>query len=138
MTGAILGNGVALKRGDGASPEVFTSIGEVVSHGGPNQTVNEVAVTHLGSTVHEYLTGLRDSGELTLEANYLGSDTQQNALETDMANGALRNFQMTFPFSPVRTAAFSGRVTAFGLAGGVDEPVRLSISIRITSLITWT
>src|SRR5688572_24654951 len=48
-TTGFTGIGAALKIGDGASPEVFTAIGNVTSFG-IEQNADQIDATHLGST----------------------------------------------------------------------------------------
>ena len=47
MTQAIHTQGTKLQRGDGAGPEVFTTIAVVISFTGPTETAKQVDVTSL-------------------------------------------------------------------------------------------
>lgn len=89
-------NGVTIKRGDGATPtEVFTLFPEVNSMSGLGKTNPLVEVTNFDSTGREYIAGLADGTEVTLEANYLPGDTEQAGLIADVDAGANRNFEIT-------------------------------------------
>ena len=51
---ALESQGMAIKRGDGASPEVFTTIPEVRSINGPDGSASEIDVSDLSSTSREF------------------------------------------------------------------------------------
>ena len=63
-TVAFLGSQTLLKIGNAASPEVFTTIGEVTSIGAIGQRNDLVEVTHMLSTAKEYIGGLPDGQEV--------------------------------------------------------------------------
>ena len=54
MTLAVLGSGATLQLGSGASPQVYTTIAEVLRCGPIGSTNPEVDVTNLDSTAKEY------------------------------------------------------------------------------------
>ena len=72
MTAATLGYGTLLKMGDGASPEVFTTIGEVGDFEDSDDTELVEATNHdsLGSR-REYIAGLIDGAEIQFPVNYI-------------------------------------------------------------------
>lgn len=93
MSSAFL-NGVTIKRGDGAGTEVFTPMSEVIGLSGLGKTNPLVEVSSFDSTVREYIAGLADGTEVTLEANYLPADAEQQGLITDVDDGLNRNFEI--------------------------------------------
>lgn len=93
MSDAFL-NGVTISRGDGGGTEIFNAMKEVISMSGLGLLNPLVEVTSFDSTVREYIAGLADGTEVTLEANYLPADTEQQGLITDVDAGDNRNFEI--------------------------------------------
>ena len=60
--------GLKLQRGDGATSEAFTTIGEVTNIKGPSEKVDSLEVTSFDSTGKEYISGLTDAGEHRVDA----------------------------------------------------------------------
>ena len=47
--------GCTISYGDGASPQVMTAIGQVISINGPTGTTGEIDVTNLSSSAKEFI-----------------------------------------------------------------------------------
>lgn len=137
MSSAIETQGTELKRGDGATPEVFTTVGEVVSFTGPGGSASVIDVTHLLSTAREKRMGLPDEGQFTFEVNLIPSDTAQIGLRTDRAARTLRNFQLVLTDVATTTLSFAAYVTGFSLSGGVDNVTKASVTLEISGAVTW-
>lgn len=128
---------VALKRGNGATPEVFTLIGEITDITGPGGAASEIDVTHLQSTAKEIVLGLPDEGEVQLKLNMVPSDAQQTGLRNDRAAGTLRNFKLVLSDVGLTTASFAAYVKTYSVAAGVDKKIELSLTLRVSGLVTW-
>ena len=96
-TVAFKGAQTLIQLGDGASPEVFTTIGEVVSFGALGQRNDLIEVTHLLSTAKEYIGGLPDGVEIPVVCNYIPTNTQQVAMIAKVASGLSANFKYKLP-----------------------------------------
>ncbi len=97
-TAAFLGSQTLLQVGDGASPEVFTTIGEVVSISPLAQKKDLVEVTHLLSTAKEFIGGLSDGQEITITCNLLQTNAQQVALLLAASTvSTAKNFKYKLP-----------------------------------------
>ena len=99
---ATIGYGSTLKKGDGATPEIFTTIAEVFSIEPPSQESDDVEVTNLDSLgrMKEYIAGMGEPGELSFEMNFLPTNATQDAttgLIADRVSGIVQNFQIEFP-----------------------------------------
>lgn len=130
--------GVTIARGDGASPEVFTALGEVKSIQGPGGSASVIDTTNLSSTAKEKAMGLQDEGQITLELNLDTDDTMQTGLRTDRTNQTLRNFKITLTdSSPATTLTFAAYVTNFSIAAAVDDVVTASVTLEISGAVTW-
>lgn len=133
--------GLKLQRGDGGGTEVFTTIGEVTNIKGPGEKASQLDATSFDSTAMEYIAGLSDSGELTFDVNFVGSDAQQQGLRTDMRAGTLRNFKLILNdhATTPTTVTFAAIVTsAPEIAGSVNQVIKASCSLKVSGLPTWS
>jgi hypothetical protein len=135
---ALPAQGTLIKIGDGASPEVFTSLGEVSSIDGPGGQAAVIDVTDLSSTAKEKRMGLQDEGQLSFEINFLPADAQHAQLRTDKASGDSRNFQLLFTDSPPTTWTFAAFVLGVPVSFSVDNVTKGSVTLEITGSITET
>jgi len=94
---AIVANQSKFLRGDGATPEIFTAVGEVVSITPGAPTAAEITVTHLLSTAQEKRAGLPDLGEMTVVMNLLQDDAIQNAMEDESGLNIVRHYRVMHP-----------------------------------------
>ena len=138
MSEAIATQGAQFQRGDGAGTEVFTTIAEVKSFSGPGGEASEIDVTSLDSTGKEFRLGLQDEGNITLDCLLVPGDTAQEGLRADRAAGTVRNFKLILPDTATTTLSFAALVKGFSIAGGVDDVVSASVSLRVTGAVTWS
>jgi hypothetical protein len=135
---AMIGNGTTLGVGDGASPEVFSTIGEVVSISGPNQTAAVADTTNLSSTARTFIRGLEDAGEINVECNLDPADTAQDAVYTAFTAGTAKNYKLSLTDSaPVETVTFSALVTAYGISVAIDQTTKLNFTLKVSGNTTW-
>lgn len=136
-TGARSGFGALLKRGDGGSPEVFTTLAEVVNIGSVETRLSTVDATHMESAdAHmEKIPTLLETGEVSLELNYLPGDTTQNNIRNDCLNRTLRNFQITIPGS-TKIVSFAAFVTQVGPAFPHDGKMTQNVTLTPTGKAT--
>ena len=124
--------GTLLKRGNGASPEVFTSIPNIVSISGPTSANSEKEVTNLSSTAKEFRPGLNDHGELSLEIEWDERDTVHAAIRTDFNNRTVGNYLLIDAGSPTETYTVRGFWKTLPMTFQPDDVVRSSAVLRIT------
>ena len=120
----------------GTSPITYTNILEITSFSGFDGSAAEIDVTHLSSTAKEFIMGLQDFGQFTIETSYLPADTGQDLLRTAKGNRDLHYFKATF--SDLSTAIFTGYVLSAPVSGGVDAKVDGSFVIRISGDVTFS
>lgn len=128
-----------IKLGDAASPEVFTAIEEVLSISGFGKTNELIDVTNFDSPnqTKEYIAGLADGAEITIEANYVPSATQQDNLKSAVDSGATRNFQVVYTgSSPDETFSFAAVCLSWELVPSPTEQNRRQYTLKITGDIT--
>jgi len=136
MSDAVSVVGTLFKRGDGASSEAFVSLGEItgITQGGMNR--DTIDVTNLGSTggYREFITSFRDSGEFTLQCNYV-----HDAYETfkaDFEASASVNYQIVVDDTDASTFSFAGFVTAMPVTFNTGEQAKVAITIKVTGEMT--
>lgn len=139
MTSAVLGSGATLQLGSGASPQVYTTIAEVLRCGPIGSTNPEVDVTNLDSTAKEYIAGLADGNTVDFDVNWVAGNTQQVSLRTQQASGSTVNMRMVWQTSPNTTAVFDLVLLQFEMGETTPEAqLTASISGRISGSITWS
>lgn len=132
------GIGGTLEVGNGASPEVFTAIAEIVSVDGPSLSIEEKDATTLDSGgVKQSIPGLVDYGQLDIELLFTKHSTH-TALRNDATARAERNYRITFPTSPTTIGAFSGYVNKWGQNMNPNDPMRANVGLKINSAVSWT
>lgn len=132
---ALTSQGITLGIGSG-SPVTYTDIPEIVSFNGPGGAGNVIDVTDLDSTAMEKIMGLPDEGQLSFDINYIPDNAQHAALRTARANQTRTQFKMTFTDTGATEWTFYGYVTGFSVTGGVNSPLRASVTIEIDGAIS--
>lgn len=138
MTTAIAGIGTLLKVGDGASPEVFSTIASITNISGPKITAAQYDVTSMDSTnnYREFISGLKDGGEVSFSIFFNPSETTHKegtgGLLKFLEDRTVKNWRIDFPVSPVARWSFAGVVTGFENEAPVDGPITATITIRVS------
>ncbi len=100
-TNAFVGNAF-LYRGDGGSPEAFTRVCQAFGISGVGQTNEQVdATTFCSGGIKEYIAGLADGSEVTLELNLETVNANPLAqvildMIGDVKNKRVRDFELRF------------------------------------------
>lgn len=140
-TAALSGYGTFLKRGDGGSPETFSTVGEVRSMSGPSMETDEIDVTTHSSAAagafKEFIMGLIDAGSIEFDTNYVPSDPTHIGLRNDFLNRTKRNWQIVLP-GAIQTISFAGYVKSMPFEFPVDDAITQKISIRCTGAPTFS
>ena len=139
MTSAVLGKNATLQLGSGASPQVYTTIAEVLRCGPIGSTNPEVDVTNLDSTAKEYIAGLADGNNVEFDVNYIAGNTEQDSLRTSQAAGSTVNLRMVWQTSPNTNAQFDLVLLGFQMGEtSAEAQVSATISGRISGAIAWS
>ncbi len=139
MTSAVAGIGTTLQVGDGASPEVFTTIAEILTIGGPELSSEDIEVTNMDSAggFKEFISGLADAGSVNFDLNWI-KGTQQAQVRDDVGAGTARNYRITWSDSPATIANYNARVTAFSMNTDPNSQIQASCTLKISGQVTWT
>ncbi len=131
------GSGSSFRRGDAASPEVFSVVGDVISMGGPNITKEEIDTTALDSSAKESIGGLDDGGEITLELNWNPQDAQHVLLRSDAEGSARLNYRLIWNDVSSTQVTFNAEVMDFGINTESNDAVKASVRLKINGALTW-
>lgn len=97
MTLAFTGSLSVFAVRTGTSPDVYTTIGEVVSITDLGAESSQIEATHLLSTAKEYVYDLPDGTVLTVTCNLIPTDTGQVAIAAAAAARTTKTFKYTLP-----------------------------------------
>jgi len=111
-------------------------IGEVKGWSGPSESTSEIDVTHLNSDAKEYLIGLVDNGELSLEVNFVVDDAVQIRMRKDMQDRVKRAWCIQLTDKDKHQIWGLGYVKSFPITGSANDAIRATIAIRITGKVT--
>lgn len=120
-----------------ATPVTFTQVNNVKSYTGFDGSASELDRSNLSSTAKEFVLGLVDPGQFSLELDTDLNDAGQAALRAKQQSGVISNFKLVLPGAVANlTYTFTGYVKKFSQTGGVDQIVKSSVDIRISGTVT--
>lgn len=125
---------------DSVSPNVWKELEEVNNITGPDGKAKLIDVTHLRSTGKEYLQGIPDFGQVSLDCNFTGGYVQ-TLLRTRYATQAVKKkFRIHVPDDVTayfHTWEFTAIVTSWNLDIKVDDKTGLKIMIQVVGGVTY-
>jgi hypothetical protein len=114
MSDAIIGTGILLKAGDGATPEVFVAVAEIVSLKPPQLSRNEIDVSTHNAASDAKILGMLRKGQVTGTLNWIPTDAthsdQAGGIMADILGNVKRNWRITYPPSGLPHWTMPGRV----------------------------
>lgn len=120
----------AYTSGGIANSITLTDVAEVTNISGFDGQADEVDVTHLRSAAKEFLLGLEDFGNLSLDISLNNTDTGQLALKAAKANGTAKVFVVRLTDATV--GAFVAFVKSFTFNSQGNDAYRAAVTLRIT------
>lgn len=131
-TSAAIGHGSVFSIGDGGGPEVFTPVAETVTITPPNFTRDTVDATHMASPDkwREFIGGLRDAGEVTIELNFVPGGPAQDAIIAKFTADAVSNFRITFPNAEAWT--FAAWCTGFAPEDPLEDKMTVTATFKLS------
>lgn len=132
-----MGTTTVLKMGNGGSPETFTTIAEITSVTPPALSKDSVEVTNMDSPqrFREFIPGLKDGGEVTVEVNWLPGDPTHDASSGYVAqfmDDDNHNFQIDIASQPRVTWAFRGHISSISPEAPLDDKLSNTIVIKVS------
>ncbi len=130
--------GTLFQRGDGASPEVFTTVGEATNISGPGYDRDVIDVTSHDSTdgIREFVGGLVDGGEVTFTVNW--DPSIHASLVDDFQDAQPRNYKIVLPDPPAGEWAFPAFITGMGHEYPHDDKMSADFTFKIAGAPTFT
>ena len=126
--------GCALKLGNGASPQVLSTIASVTSFQGPSGSRQVIDATTLASTGKEKDVGIPDYGQVTFDFNFAASDTVLVDVWDGFIAGTLHYFQILL--SDTTAFTFNAYVLSMNYTAGLDDIVRGSVTLEISGTVS--
>jgi len=138
---AKIANGTLLKIGDGASPEVFTTIPEVTKLSGPSVKFDLLDVTSHDSTgfFREFIPGLADGDNVQGEINWVPANVVHKGLRVDSYARTLRNFKVIFPPGAADdTVDVAAYITQIEPKSDIGTVQIAALTLKVTGQPVWT
>jgi tail tube protein len=136
MSNAIIGTGILIKAGDGASPEVFVTVAEIVSLMPPGLSRNEIDVSTHNEGQEAKILGMLRKGQPTFTINWIPNDATHQQIRADILANTKRNWRLTYPPSGTPTHTFPARVQKFEVPDvTTDAPLQGTIALTIDGTI---
>jgi hypothetical protein len=127
-----------LKRGDGASPEQFSTVPQITSIDPVGFQRSLIDVTNLSSSQREYKLALKDGQEINVELQYDPGEATHTGFRDDNENGTARNIQIVFPTSPEETWTGAVLVMNWTIGAQIDNVIPLRLTLKPTGAFTIT
>jgi hypothetical protein len=124
-----------------ASPQVLVALEEVFNVSRIGKTNSLVDVTNFDSPVgtREYIAGLADGDEFTVECNYYPSATNQGMAMTAVDAGATRNMRLNYTgTSPEKKWSASVVCLSYGVVPSATERNTISFTFKISGDVSRT
>lgn len=133
-----IGHGITFSIGDGASPEVFTPVAELLDGEGPTMAKDAVETTSGESTNRwrDYIPGLRDGGEVSFEYNLKNANL--TALFTNFKVDTVTNYRIVVPSPASATWNFAGVMTNLDPTYPQEDRMTGSFTIKVSGEPTLT
>ncbi len=138
---AIQSFGTFLKRGDGGSPETFTTIAEVKSLTWTMSAKQDDVTTHSSAVPwRQFISTLLDGGTITFDINFVPQETTQSytsGVFSDFATRTKRDYQWVFPDSGHTVWAFTATIQDFKPTAPTDGVLTASITLKLSGQPTF-
>ena len=127
------------RLGDGNATEAFNNVEEVFSISNLGKDNDLIDVTNFDSPVgqKEYISGLADGAEITIECNYIPNATYQEAMIAAVNAGTVKNFEIAYVGStPEEKFSFAAVPKGWNVSPSPTERNTISFTIKISGDIS--
>lgn len=137
-TSAIVGGFTLSRQAVAGSPITYVDVPECFSISGVGQANDLVDATHFGSGgSREYIGGLADGTEITIECNYVANSVQQEAFIAGVAAKSSGNFKILVTgASPNVSFTFAAAYMSWSVNPAVDDRDTITFVIKISGAVT--
>ncbi len=135
--GAKTAQGTVISRESSLGSGTFVPIANVKSFDGPSMENPEIDVTTLSSTAKEFVGGLIDYGELSMEVNFDPENTshQQALADMEASPPTVTGWRISFA-NPTRHYTWPAFVKSFPISGAVDGVYGGNLTLRLAGART--
>lgn len=113
----------------------FNVVAELTSIGDVSVTRDDIETTHYDSDdgYKEYIAGLADGGEITVEGNFIVGDTNgQLGLKADYEAGTIQSFIVAMPNETLSSWEFTAMVKEFGETQPIGDVIGFTATLKVT------
>lgn len=137
-TSAFVGGFILARQHTSGSPITYVTVPECFSISGIGITNDLVDATHFGSGgSKEFIGGLADGEEVTIECNYVANSAQQEAFMTGVVAKSTGNFQVTQTTSSPNTSfTFAAAYISYVINPSVDDRDTITFVVKISGAVT--
>lgn len=124
--------GAILKRGG-------TTIAAIKDITGPGLSLDTIDVTTHDSANawREFIGGLKDGGEVSMDIVWDPDDTSQTNFRTDLASRAVTAWSITLTDATPTVISFNALVTEFEPSIALEDELAASVTLKITGAVTF-
>ena len=133
--------GVTTSLSTGSTLDGGIEIGQVVAYNGPSGSAGKIDVTNLGSTAKQFLMGLRDEGDISIDVIYDPESTGHIQLLNDRGTRTQRGWIIKIKGTTVNESITGNKLggraycTGFSVTGAVDDAVKATMTLAITGAV---
>lgn len=137
-------HGVQINRENLSTPGTFdVKIGKITDVQLPQMTADTQETTHTDSAdgFKEFVTALKDGGEVTFGVIFAPTDGGQAQLRTDFEAGTMPNYQITLPqigAEQAVTCTFCASITGLSApSGNIADVMKASVTLKVSGKPVW-
>ncbi|WP_299938578.1 phage tail tube protein [uncultured Pelagimonas sp.] len=132
MSDAQIGFDTKFERGNGADPEVFAELGEVINLSAPGISRETKDATHFQSPEkwREFIKGLLDAGEFSVEIHFDPDGPTAAQMMADIIEDGPITYRITFPDNT--EWEFSALATGFEPGVPMDDKMTATFTGKLT------
>jgi predicted secreted protein len=129
-----------------ASPDTWTTVGEVVNITPPSFARDAQDATHTESTEgwREFIPGLKDAGEISAELNLVPDSNTMDLILATFDSDALQQVRILFkdgvqtgPTPTCSRFTCTGIITGFPLEAPMDDKMSATVTVKISGKPTF-
>lgn len=133
---AMLGYGSVFQIVSDSSPDLYVELAEVINITPPSADLDQIDVTHMTSPNRrrEFISGLIDGGEASLEMNFVpGSPSDDRLFELlNLPVGAVRKRSCRISYPNGVTWTFDGELIGYEPTVPVDDKMSATVTFKVT------
>ena len=133
---AIIGYGTTFSVETVAGNGIYVELAEITNLTPPNMSVDDIEVTHMQSPdrTKEFIAGLADPGEMSLEMNFIPGSSSDDLILAWRAAGDTRSCRIDYADNSA-VDTFPAYVKSYSSTMGVAEALKASLSLKVAGAV---